>query len=226
LSRSALFSLVAAILGVLAFAVTPVRALTVVGNGDTVDGWNIIMPAGMTMLWEDNKPSLTLQTTSAFNTTAGQQIMFVQALYSASSTITFDTQAITNSSFTRFTGMTQSVNTMLSGTRSTPALIGSAFTLNNPGKTIFTSQVTTGTRNTLSGMLMNTQTSRLGYGGGGNFIINANPATGGGLKKIFAFREDPIPVAPVPPAFWMGLSTLMGLGAVAGLRKMLGRRVA
>lgn len=65
-------------------------------------------------------------------------------------------------------------------------------------------------------------------GGGtlGQLVINANPIRSGGFKT-FVLREQPNvgptpPPIPLPAAAWTGLSGLIGLGLVSGLRKLRG----
>ncbi|MCC7351639.1 MAG: VPLPA-CTERM sorting domain-containing protein [Phycisphaerales bacterium] len=69
------------------------------------------------------------------------------------------------------------------------------------------------------GVLANGEIWRPGVGpAGGELVIHAAPATDG--SKRFVFKELPGgEVIPLPAAAWMGLSSLLGLGAVGAVRK-------
>jgi hypothetical protein len=207
-------------IGLVAWAAQPARALVVVANGDTVDGWTIVVPNGVTVLQEDQFPTLTLETTSAFNSLAPQELMFIQNSYNASGSITIDKQSITNSTGTTMIGMKAVVSTMLNPV-GPAAVINQTFNLSNPARTKFTTETSIPGGIFYHGALPNHAASQLGYGATNDLVINANPAGAGGLKKIFVFRETAIPVVPVPPAVWTGLSGLLGLGLIAGVRKFI-----
>ncbi|MGA2232063.1 MAG: hypothetical protein ABSH22_14295 [Tepidisphaeraceae bacterium] len=189
-------------------------------SGDEVDGWDIIFPAGMTVLSEDNASSLTLETQGIFNSTASQDIMFVQARYAAVATVTIESENLTNDTGSRLSGLSQKLVTLLPGTGASAPAFTQGFTLNRPAANKFTSQTLTSTQETLSGSLANDATSKLGGTGGGSLVINGNPALSL-LKKVFFLQETPIPVVPIPAACWTGLSGLLGLGAIAGIKKLL-----
>lgn len=209
----------AAMLAILCWASSPARALTVVNNGDQVDGWDIVFPSGLTLIQETDQPTLTLQVMGAFNSLTPQDITFVQATYTASPTITFATQTMSNSTGNKLIGLKQSLHTRLPGNTPVPTITGS-FNLNNPARTVFTTKLASPSAVTLNGPFKNGMTSLLGFGvNGGNMVISANPVTSG-LKKIFMVKETPLPVVPIPPAAWTGLSGLLGLGAIAGLKRL------
>ena len=200
--------------------VSPARALTVVSSGDEVDGWDIIFPSGMTVLSEDNASSLTLETVGTFNSTASEDIMFVQARYAAVATVTIDSENITDGIGVNLSGFSQQLVTLLPGTGASPPAFAQGFTLNRPAANKFTSQTLTSTLDTLSGSLANDATSKLGGTSGGSLVINGNPALSL-LKKVFFLQETPIPVVPIPAACWTGLSGLLGLATIAGIKKLL-----
>ncbi len=52
---------------------------------------------------------------------------------------------------------------------------------------------------------------------GGELVINAAPSTTG--TKRFVFKELPLPI-PLPAAAWMGVSSLLGMGAFGGLKRL------
>ena len=74
-------------------------------NGDQVGGWDIVFPAGITMVEESNQPTLTLQEVDDVSTVGIQDITFVQATYNASQTITFATQTFTNDTGARLNAL-------------------------------------------------------------------------------------------------------------------------
>jgi hypothetical protein len=145
--------------------------------------------------------------------------MFIQDSYNASGTITIDQQSITNSTGATILGMKAVVSTMLNPVGSAP-VISQSFNVTNPTRTKFTTETNIPGGVEYNGLLANHGTSQLGSGANNDLVINANPAAGGNLKKIFVFRETAIPVVPIPPALWTGLSGLLGLGAIGGLRKL------
>jgi hypothetical protein len=69
-----------------------------------------------------------------------------------------------------------------------------------------------------------------GFGlGAGSLVINANPFENGSARRVFVFKEQPVPgdgfIIPLPAAAWTGLSGLLGL-VVANGAKALRRRTA
>jgi hypothetical protein len=208
----------AAILGFLGLFASPARALTVINSGDEVDGWDIIFPSGISVLEEDAQSTLTLQTTGTFTSTAPQDIMFVQARYAAAATVTIDSENLTNLSGANFSGFSQKLVTLLPGTGASPPAFTQAFTLNRPSANKFTNQTLSSILDALTGSLANDATSKLGGTNGGALVINGNPALTL-LKKVFYLQETPIPVVPIPAASWTGLSGLLGLWVISGIKK-------
>jgi hypothetical protein len=213
------FSLAAALVALVTCVAHPALALIVVNNGDEVDGWDIVMPANVTIIQQTNKPTLTVQEIGAFDSLVNEKILFVQASYHASPTITIRTETVTNSTGHKLGGMRDAVSDRLEGNTGSPTITQS-FSVSDPARTLFTSENMLPSNVTFTGTFRNGLSSRLGFGStGGKIVISANPVTSG-LKKIFRLNEDPLPAVPLPPACWTGLSGLLGLGAIAGLKKL------
>lgn len=68
------------------------------------------------------------------------------------------------------------------------------------------------------GILANGEIWRPGVGPeGGELVIHAAPKVDGSQR--FVFKEQPLPI-PLPAAAWMGLSSLVAMGAFGGLKRL------
>jgi hypothetical protein len=201
----------------LGLTAVPVRAEPVisspVSNGENIDGWQVVFPAGVT-LESENTPTLTLEEVGAFNSLSPLSVLFVQSSYTASPTITIAGQSLTNDSIYPLSGVTKQISPVVAGS-SAPTIL-STFSLSNPSTEVFNRQTVGSSSITFHGLLNIGATSVLNNG---QLVISANPSTSG-LRKVFFVNDDPIPVVPLPAAVWTGLSGLLGLGAIAGFRKL------
>jgi len=200
---------------------------TVLTSGDVENGWRVTFPVGIALAEDDTSTSvnLVLEKTAAFDSLEGLDITFTQVSDSASSTITISDESVTNVSNSAWSGFQFLLLNTLPGNAS-PAAFGGGKAFNGSTPP-FADQSDTADDITLSGgTLGNTDTAK--WGGlltpaGGDLVIDANPATSG-LKKVLDFKEIPIggvtPTVPVPAAAWTGLSGLLGLGLIAGAKRM------
>src|SRR5690606_1981915 len=70
------------------------------------------------------------------------------------------------------------------------------------------------------GVLNDGEIWRPGVGpAGGELVINAAPSATG--TQRFVFKELPMPI-PLPAAAWMGLSSLLAMGAFGGVKRLRG----
>ena len=212
------FSLAAA--AAVAGIVSSAHAATVLKSGDTVDGWKISFPVGISLV-SDGGSELTLEKGAAFTNIEGLVITFTQVSYTASSDIDITDESVTNVSGASWSGFQFLAAPTLDGNAGDPTLEGGAFA---DSTSPFATQTDTSSTVTLGGgTLANLDTASWGFGAdGGGLTIDANPASSG-LKKVFSFKEIPIAsVIPLPAAGWTGLTGLLGLGLIASAKRMRG----
>lgn len=201
------------------------HADVVLKSGDTMDGWKVTFPAGITLSASSTgaTDAFTLQKGATFDSTEGLDITFTQIDATARPMITFDTEQVTNNSGTPWSGFQFLLQNTLAG-NSPAATFASA---DDTFKTITPFTTTTFSNDTVTlggGTLANGATATWGAGtDGGDLVINANPAATG--TKVLDFKESPIAGTgiPVPAAGWTGLTGLVGLGLLSvrrNFRKM------
>jgi len=54
----------------------------------------------------------------------------------------------------------------------------------------------------------------------GALVIDGSPFTSGSLRQEFVFKEQPVVLIPLPAAAWTSLSGLVGVGLLAGRRRV------
>ncbi|HUB25374.1 MAG TPA: hypothetical protein VL992_08080 [Tepidisphaeraceae bacterium] len=182
-------------------------------NGATIDGWEIVYPANLSLVSEDT-PTLTLEETGAFDSLAPLDLLFVQASYTASPTITISSETLTNN-VGQLKGVKNELTSVLAGNTASPSIL-STFSLTNPNNSTFSRQTIGNTYVTFRGTFNKGSNATLNNG---DLVISANPVTSG-IKKIFFLHNEAVPAVPLPPAVWTGLSGLLGLGLISGLRKL------
>jgi len=196
----------------------------VLHSGDVVgsSGWKVTFPTGIALAFDSTSTgaNLVIEKTAAFDSLEGLDITFTQVGIPASGTITIDDESVTNVSGKPWSGFQFLLLNTLPG-NAAPATFapGQAFAGVTPP---FASQTDTPDNITLGdGTLGNTDTAKWGFGAdGGALVIEANPASSG-EKKVLDFKEIPIVAAvPLPAAAWTGLSGLLGLGVIAGAKRV------
>jgi hypothetical protein len=209
--RQVVFALTA--LAVTGWFASAAHAESVVSNGATIDGWEVVFPANMSLVSEDT-PTFTLEETGAFDSLAPLDILFVQASYAASPTITIDSETLTNN-VGQLKGVKNEVTSVLAGNTASPSIL-TTFSLTNPNNSVFSRQTIGNTFVTYRGTFSKGSKAVLNNG---DLVVSANPVTSG-MRKIFFLHDEAVPAVPLPPAVWTGLSGLLGLGAISGLRKL------
>jgi hypothetical protein len=203
---------IAAVLGTAAAT----QASPVLKSGDTVDGWKITFPAGISLA-VDAANNLVLEKQAAFTNIEGLVITFNQVSYSASPTITITDESLTNVSGKDWSAFQFLLLNTLAGNAADAKFTGQNFTDTTP------LPVQTKSDDTITmsgGVLHDTDTAKWGFGAnGGELVMQANPATSG-LKKVFDFKEIPVVGVPLPTAAWSGLTGLLGLGLLGSAKKV------
>ncbi|HTW94513.1 MAG TPA: hypothetical protein VMD30_06960 [Tepidisphaeraceae bacterium] len=225
LKRSIMVAAFAAVTGLAGVSMAVPVTSEVLTSGDIVgtSGWRVSFPVGIALIYDGGSstaPDLVLQKSAAFQTDEGLDITFTQVSTSASPTITISTESVTNITGGSFSGFQFLLATDTSGTPASFAP-GAAFDDTTPP---FPTQTDTSNDITLSGgTLANTLTAKWGGSGGGALTIDSN-VNSANYPRVFELKEIPIPgsvtVVPAPAAAWTGLSGLLGLGLIAGLRRM------
>lgn len=192
---------------------------TVLKNGDTLDGWKVTFPAGITLVAEDGN-TLALHKGATFDSAEGLDITFTQTSPAASPTITLLDESVTNNTAAPFNSFQFLLLNTLPGDAAPAAFDSAANTFKQIAP--FTKSDFSSDTITLSGgSLAAGDTAHFGGGtDGGSLVIDAHPAASG-LKKVLDFKEIPTtgPASvPLPSAVWSGLSMLAGLGLI-GLGK-------
>jgi hypothetical protein len=215
--KLAAVALVGAIVSLSSPASAAVQVLT---SGDTVGGWAVVFPAGISLI-ADNNPStgavtLKLEKGATFTSLEGLVIRFVQKSFNASQEIAIVNESVTNLSGTAWGGFDFIVTDQNLGNNGN-AKFKSA---NDVFKTIDPFSNTDFSNNVVSingGSLANGATGQWGFdnagpGSGGDLVILARPSSQGGTFQTIDFKEQPF--IPLPAAAWSGLSGLIGLGLI------------
>jgi hypothetical protein len=220
----------AVILGVLGFGATQAKAGSVIRSGDTVDGWTITYPTGISLI-EDAVVGNTLQIEkeAAFTSMEGLVITFTQDGPKAdvAKYISIVNENVTNLSGQTWNGFQFFLLSPLAPTVKA-ASFGSEFNEITPFTTAsVTSQVNTNDTFTIGGggSVASGTTALWGYDpNGGDLVIDANPSCR--YTQTFGLKELPNAASvPLPSPAWM---SLIGLG-LAGLMvhgKMIKKAIA
>jgi len=222
-SKLVMAAALAAVVGMAGVSQAVTVTSTVLTSGDVEGGWRITFPVGIALAEDSgsNGVNLVLEKTAAFDSLEGLDITFTQVGTSATSTITITDESVTNVSGSAWSGFQFLLLNTLPG-NAAPGVFapGEAFAGSTPPfdgpQSDTPDDITLG-----GGTLGNTDTAKWGFGAaGGDLVIEANPATTG-EKKVLDFKEIPIVAAvPLPAAGWTGLSGLVGLGLIAGAKRV------
>jgi len=193
-------------------------------SGDLVgnSGWRVTFSPGISLTYDEGLstgPELVLEKAADFQSDEGLDIAFTQVSYSASPTISITDETLFNQSGSNWGGFQFLLRDFDNGLTSPSFGSGPAFAGSTPP---FGSQADTSNTITLgSGNLADGGTTQWGYGPtGGELTINGAPSTSG-IKQVFTLKEIPVVAAvPLPAAGWTGLSGLLGLGLIAGARRV------
>ncbi|MGA3067135.1 MAG: hypothetical protein ABSF29_09845 [Tepidisphaeraceae bacterium] len=203
------------------------RAATVISDiGGS--GWTATF-SGLSLEADPTQPAgqLDVEKAAVFNPTAANEgllITFTQTSATATSTIDFTNESITNDTKTNWSGF----DFVLLNANGSASFVTSADSPFAPPAGFFTS-VSVGSvdGNPTVAYGGGTQgylaTSLWGIGPDGDLIIDANPL---GIGTTFTFKEVPVsgPLVPLPAAGYQGLAGLLGLGLVAygkSLKKLM-----
>ncbi|HTW94514.1 MAG TPA: hypothetical protein VMD30_06965 [Tepidisphaeraceae bacterium] len=218
--KLAMVTALAAVAGLAGVSRATTVTSEVLTSGDIVGNWRISFPVGIALIYDgglSSAPNLVLEKSAAFDSSEGLDITFTQVSSSAAPTITITDEAVTNISGTSWSGFQFLLATDTGGT---PAVFsGTAFNDTTPP---FSTQTDSSNAVTLTGgTLGNTDTANWGFGPtGGALTIDASPGTVSS-PKVFELKEIPIvTVVPAPAAAWTGLSGLVGLGLIAGAKRI------
>lgn len=218
-------AIVAVFAAVLSLSVSA-NAATVLKSGDTVGGWTITFPSGISLI-EDNGPNgmtLRLEKGATFTSMEGLVIRFVQKTFNAASEIAIVNESITNLTGQTWGGFQFLVTDQGLGNNGSAQFKSSSDVFQNISP--FTNTDFTSSRVTLTGgSVGDGETVQLGFDGetsGGDLVIIGAPSSANGTRQTFDFKE--IPIIPLPAAAWTGLSGLLGLGLIGAgknLRRLL-----
>jgi hypothetical protein len=191
------------------------KASTIVQSGQTYDGWNITLPAGVDMEVDGaNTFAITLEKQAVFLFNQGLTIQFLQESGAAQNIQIIDLSLTnaTNSPWSGFQELLQTNNASGTGTV-TAASFTTTFDASTVGPYFTTSTITNPQEIDFGGGIWpNAPTSaQMGVGSTNPINIDASPSTDGG-QSLITLKEIPIPASvPVPAALWTGL---IGLGLV------------
>jgi len=219
--KLAMAAAIAAVAGVAGVSHATTVTSEVLTSGDVVGNWRIAFPVGISLIYDgglSSAPNLVIEKNAAFDSTEGLDITFTQVSSSAAPTITITDESVTNVSGSSWSGFQFLLATDTGGTPSAFGP-GEAFNGSTPP---FSTQTDSSNDIALSGgSLGNTDTAKWGFGAdGGQLTIDANPGSTSS-PKVFELKEIPVVTAvPVPAAAWTGLSGLVGLGLIAGAKRI------
>jgi hypothetical protein len=221
---------ITALAAVIAFSVSA-NAATVLKSGDTVGGWTITFPAGISLISDGlsgDGVTLKLEKGATFTSMEGLVIRFVQSSFNAASEIAIVNETVTNLSGQNWIGFDFLVADQGLGNNGTVQFKSPADVFNNIAP--FTTTIWSPTKVSLrDGVLPHGQTAQWGFddngpGSGGDLVILSVPEANGGRYPSHTFDFKEIPIIPLPAAAWTGLSGLFGLGLIAfgkNVRRML-----
>jgi hypothetical protein len=204
----------------------------VINSGDTVGGWGVVFPAGIT-LTADNNPAdssitLNLNKTANFQSLEGLVIRFVQKENFASEQIAIRMESVSNNTGVTWDSFSFAVNDAKLGDGGTVQFKSAADTFTNLGP--FTNSNFSNSMITLDGgFVTDGQTVTFGDdtggpGSGGDLVILSRPSSPTGVPQVFDFKEIPsangAPVIPLPAAAWSGMTALAGLGLIASKKRI------
>lgn len=221
-------AVVAVFVAVLSLSVSA-NAATVLKSGDTVGGWTITFPSGISLIQDDSPGGviLKLEKGATFTSLNPLAIRFVQSSFDAVSEIAILNESVTNLSGQTWIGFDFLVVDSGLGNGGTAQFKSSSDVFQNISP--FTSTEFSPSKVSLrGGSVADGETFQLGFDGatsGGDLIIIGAPSSPNGANgtfKTFDFHE--VPIIPLPAAAWTGLSGLLGLGLIGygkNLRRML-----
>lgn len=196
------------------------NAATVLKSGDTVGGWTVTFPAGISLVHQDeltDSVTLRIDKEATFTSLEGLVIRFVQSSFSATPEIALLTETVHNQTGVNWAGFDflvadQGLGSAGAAQFKSPADV---FLDIDP----FTNTNWSPTKVSLrGGTLAAGATANWGFdgeGSGGDLVLLGRPESNGANSPSHTFDLKEIPIIPLPAAAWTGLSGLVGLGLIA-----------
>jgi hypothetical protein len=203
------------------FGIRTSHAATVIDSGDTatVDGWQVSAGNGIGLVVRQQGSDLVVEKTANFPTLSSALVTFNEVSGSAPTTIVFEGESITNSGSQAWSGFQFLLANDSVGPSATFAGLSESFVPPIGTGVDYTGASIDGAKDTITYTGVQGAGTISNWGGtsaSDKLVIDTNGDTN------FAFDEIPLggPAVPLPAAAWQGLVGLLGLGAIASVKKI------